>query len=65
MVAWPRSLFAWALTIGHTLSEGAQVRSVTLGVEPVEYDVVDTTRGREVRVETNANRLHSLVVTTG
>jgi glycogen debranching enzyme len=54
----------WELTIGHTLPEGASVAAVTLDGEPVAYEVVDTTRGREVRVQTSTNRRHILVVTT-
>ncbi len=53
-----------ALTIGHTLPAGATVGSVTLDGSPAHYDVVDTTRGREVRVDTTGGT-HRLVVTTG
>jgi glycogen debranching enzyme len=55
----------WNLTIGHTLPEGATVRRVTLDGEPVDYRKVNTTRGLEVRVQTNTARRHTLVVTTG
>jgi hypothetical protein len=55
----------WNLTIGHTLPAGAAVRSVTLDGQPVNYQTVDTTRGREVRVQTSTDRSHALVVTTG
>jgi glycogen debranching enzyme len=55
----------WNLTIGHTLPAGAEVQSVTLDGNSTEYDVVDTTRGREVRVETSTGTPHELVVTTG
>jgi glycogen debranching enzyme len=54
----------WNLTIGHTLPAGAGVQSVTLDGQPVNYQTVDTTRGREVRVETSTGGLHELVVTT-
>jgi glycogen debranching enzyme len=55
----------WKLTIGHTLPAGATVQSVSLDGQPVTYQTVDTTRGREVRVQTSTNRSHTLVVTTG
>jgi hypothetical protein len=54
----------WNLTIGHTLPAGAGVQSVTLDGQPVNYQTVDTTRGREVRVATSTGGLHELVVTT-
>jgi glycogen debranching enzyme len=56
---------SWNLTIGHTLPAGAVVQSVTLDGQPVSYQTVDTTRGREVHVGTNTNQSHTLVVTTG
>ena len=55
----------WNLTIGHTLPAGATVKNVTVDGKAVEYTVVDTTRGREVRVETTTDQRHTLVVTTG
>jgi hypothetical protein len=58
---------AGELTIGHTLPADAVVQSVTLDGEQVAvegYDVVDTTRGREVRIETSTGGPHELVVTT-
>jgi glycogen debranching enzyme len=55
----------WKLTIGHTLPAGARVKTVTLDGEPASYDVIDTTRGREVRVQTTTDQHHTLVVTTG
>jgi hypothetical protein len=55
----------WNLTIGHTLPAGTAVQSVTLDGQPVDYRTVDTTRGREVRVDTSTNQRHTLVVTTG
>jgi hypothetical protein len=55
----------WKLTIGHALPAGATVKNATLDGKPVEYRVADTTRGREVRVETTTDRRHTLVVTTG
>jgi hypothetical protein len=55
----------WRLTIGHTLPAGATVKTVTLDGSPVEYTVVDTTRGREVRVATTTDQSHTLEVTTG
>ena len=54
----------WTLTIGHTLPAGAAVQSVTLDGQTVNYQTVDTTRGREVRVQTSTNQSHTLVVTT-
>jgi glycogen debranching enzyme len=60
------STTGWNLTIGHTLPAGATVETVTLDGESVEPDdVVDTYRGREVRVETSTGDPHTLVVTTG
>ena len=55
----------WKLTIGHTLPAGATVKAVTLDGKSVEHKVVDTTRGREVRVETTTDQRHTLVVATG
>lgn len=55
----------WKLNIGHTLPAGARVKTVTLDGQPSEYDVADTTRGREVRVQTTTDQPHTLVVTTG
>jgi hypothetical protein len=55
----------WKLTIGHTLPTGATVKNVTLDGKAATYTIVDTTRGREVRVETTTDQHHTLVVTTG
>ena len=55
----------WTLTIGQTLPTGATVKSVTLDGEPTTYDVVDTTRGREVHVKTSTGASHTLSVATG
>jgi glycogen debranching enzyme len=55
----------WTLTIGHTLPAGATVKSVTLDGKSTTYDVVDTTRGREVRVKASTGTSHTLIVTTG
>jgi hypothetical protein len=55
----------WKLTIGHTLPAGATVKQVTLDGKPAKRVVVDTSRGREVRVETTTDQNHTLVVTTG
>jgi glycogen debranching enzyme len=54
----------WTLTIGHTLPAGATVKSVTLDGKSTTYDVVDTTRGREVHVKTSTGTSHTLTVTT-
>jgi glycogen debranching enzyme len=54
----------WTLTIGHTLPAGATVKSVTLDGKSTTYDVVDTTRGREVDVKTSTGTSHTLTVTT-
>jgi glycogen debranching enzyme len=56
---------SWNLTIGHTLPPGAAVQSVTLDGNSVAYSTVDTTRGREVRVQTRTDQSHTLIVTTG
>jgi hypothetical protein len=50
------------LTIGHTLSGGLNVEPVTLDGTPAEYGVVDTLRGREVRVESTTESAYVLVV---
>src|SRR5215218_9304373 len=55
----------WKLTIGHALPAGATVKQVTLDGESTTYDVVDTTRGREVHVKTSTGTSHTLTVTTG
>jgi glycogen debranching enzyme len=55
----------WNLSIGHTLPAGTAVNDVTLDGKRVKYDVVDTTRGREVRVQTTTDQRHTLVVTAG
>jgi glycogen debranching enzyme len=52
------------LTIGHTLPDGPAVETVTLDGAPAEYEVVETIRGREVRVEATSGVLHTLEVTT-
>ncbi len=44
---------------------GTTVKDVTLDGKSVEYTMVDTTRGREVRVETTTDQRHTLVVITG
>jgi hypothetical protein len=51
------------LTLGHTLPEEVDVVSVTLDGSPAEYEIVDTLRGREVRVETTSGAPHTLVIT--
>jgi glycogen debranching enzyme len=51
------------LTIGHTLPAGAEVERVELNGDDVEFEVVDTTRGREVRVTAEAGcRRHTLEI---
>jgi hypothetical protein len=47
------------------LRERATVKTVKLDGNPVEYTVLDTTRGREVRVATTTDQSHTLEVTTG
>jgi hypothetical protein len=54
----------WKLTIGHALPAGATVKSVTLDGKSATHNVVDTTRGREARVEITTDQRHTLVVTT-
>jgi hypothetical protein len=53
------------LTIGHTLPAGLDVEAVTLDGAPAAYEVVETIRGREVRVETSTEMVHMLAVTAG
>jgi len=52
------------LTIGHTLSAGLEIEAVTLDGVPAAYEIVETIRGREVRVETSAGAVRMLEVTT-
>jgi glycogen debranching enzyme len=54
----------WTLSIGHTLPAGTAVRSVTLDGARIPHRVVDTLRGREIRVETETGSPHTLAVTT-
>jgi glycogen debranching enzyme len=59
------SALGMTLVIGHTLPAGANVASVMLdGVAVAEPTVVDTLRGREVRVETSTGAIRTLTVTT-
>lgn len=53
----------WRLTLGHTLPPGSQIETVTLDGAPLAYAVVDTARGREVRVETTTGQPRTLVIT--
>ena len=50
------------LIIGQTLPAGAQIESVTLDGLSVRCELVDTMRGREVRVQTRTDAPHTLVV---
>lgn len=51
-----------SLTLGHTLPEGSEVSGVALdGVRTDDYEVVETARGSEVRVETTGGS-HTLEV---
>jgi hypothetical protein len=52
----------WQLTIGHTLPAGTPVQAVTLDGAPVDYEIVDTIRGREVRIDTTTAAPHTLIV---
>jgi hypothetical protein len=54
----------WRLTIGHTLPAGTPVHAVTLDGAPTDYQVVETIRGREVRIETTTAAPHTLKVLT-
>jgi hypothetical protein len=53
------------LTIGHTLPAGLEIEAATLDGAPTAYEVVETIRGREVRVETSTGTVHMLAVTAG
>lgn len=44
----------WNLTIGYALPRASPVRSVTLNGAPAAFQVVDTNRGREIRVMTDS-----------
>jgi len=57
----PRGL---ELTLGHVLPSDANPVSVTLDGAETEYRLVETARGRELRVEGGAGGSHELVVTT-
>jgi len=51
-----------SLTIGYALPAGAEVGRVRLDGHRVDFDVVDTTRGREVHVTTTSSCHHTLEV---
>ncbi len=53
------------LTIGHTLPAGLEVEAVLLDGVPAAYEIVETIRGREVRVETSTGAVHMLAVRAG
>jgi hypothetical protein len=53
-----------ALTIGHTLSAGATVKSVKLDGADAPYTIRDTNRGREVLVKAQTGREETLTVST-
>lgn len=44
----------WNLTIGCALPAASQVSSVKLNGTPAAFQIVDTNRGREIRVMTNS-----------
>ena len=51
--------------IGHTLPRGSEVDTVQLDGSPVtDYESRETNRGLEVRVATDPDGRHTLVVTT-
>jgi hypothetical protein len=50
------------LTIGALLPDGARVQSVTLDGHPASYDVVETARGKEARVDAGSNKGTSKLV---
>ncbi|NWF69816.1 MAG: glycogen debranching protein [Chloroflexi bacterium] len=52
----------WTLFIGHTLPAASRIRAVTLDGAAVDYTLLDTTRGREVRVQTPSGDPHTVVV---
>jgi hypothetical protein len=54
-----------ALTIGHTISVGASIRSVRLDGNAVAYRVRMTNRGQEVLVQAGTGGSHRLVVEAG
>lgn len=54
----------WALVLGSVLSQGVAVSGVSLDGASCRHEVVDTPRGREVRVRSVANGRHELVVRT-
>lgn len=45
---------SWNLTIGYALPAASQVSSVELTGTPAAFQIVDTNRGREIRVMTNS-----------
>jgi glycogen debranching enzyme len=52
------------LTIGHTLPADAEVQRVRLDGDQVDFEVVDTARGREIRVSTTSSCRHTLEIKT-
>jgi hypothetical protein len=53
----------WTLVIGHTLPDGVHVKKVLLDGVPVKkYQLVNTSRGQEVRVQTDTAKPHQLTV---
>jgi hypothetical protein len=52
----------WQLTIGHTLPSTSQVKSVTLNGQSAAFQIVNTNRGQEVRVQTSSGRNQILQV---
>jgi hypothetical protein len=57
----PRGL---KLTIGHVLPDDARPTSVRLDGRKAEYQLIDTPRGREVRVRASGGGSHKLTVTS-
>lgn len=55
---------SWQLTIGHAVPAGTPIQAVTLDGAPVDYELVDTIRGREVRIQTSTTAPHTLTVMT-
>jgi len=44
----------WSLTLGYTLPAKTAVKSVRLNHSPAAFQIVNTNRGEEIRVQTNS-----------
>ncbi|PTX58867.1 hypothetical protein C8P63_11449 [Melghirimyces profundicolus] len=54
----------WKMTLGHVLPAGAEVKTVKLNGREADYVVNETSRGREVTVDTRTGRVQTLEIIT-